>query len=154
MSEWRRARRQRGTKPGQKRRISALSRGLIQQKDGTAKFKSVGTAARVHARERESSEHVKGSSVRHDKRSTRSKDFSQRKQTTETSIDDHPAVPDDPTNHAVAECHKVVLDTTDELQWQSIPQTQKQATISDMLLLSRVRGRDKNPHLYERGHSP
>ena len=60
MSEWRRARRQRGTKPNQKRRISALSRGLIQQKDGTENFKTVGTAARVHARERESqSEHVK-----------------------------------------------------------------------------------------------
>ena len=46
MSESRRARRQRGAQPGQKRRISALGRGVIQQKDGTAKFKSVGTAAR------------------------------------------------------------------------------------------------------------
>ena len=64
MSESRRVRRQRGTEPGQKRRISALGRGLVQLKDGTAKFKSVGTAARVHARERKSSEHVKGSSVR------------------------------------------------------------------------------------------
>ena len=45
--------------PDQKRRISALSRGLIQQKDELAKFKSVGTAARVHARERKPSEHAK-----------------------------------------------------------------------------------------------
>ena len=51
MSESRRARRERGTKPDQKRRISALSRGFIQQKDELAKFKSVGTAARVRARE-------------------------------------------------------------------------------------------------------
>ena len=64
----------------------------------------------------------------------------------DTRIDDHPAMPDDPTDHAVAQ-------TT---QWRplancsgNVPtdKTEKQATISDMLLLSKVRGCDENSHL-------
>ena len=51
------------------------------------------------------------------------KDFSL---TTErdTRIDDHPAVLDDPKDHAVAEYHTVVLETTDEPQRQ-IPRTRQ-----------------------------
>ena len=52
--------------------------------------------------------------------------------------------------------HTVVLETTGELQWPKYPtdQTEKQATISDMLLWSRVRGRDEKLSLDEGGHSP
>ena len=43
----------------------------------------------------------------------------------DTRIDDHPAVLDEPKDHAVAEYHTVVLETTDEPQRQRIPQTRQ-----------------------------
>ena len=40
-------------------------------------------------------------------------------------IDDHPAVLDEPKDHAVAEYHTVVLGTTHEPQRQRISQTRR-----------------------------
>ena len=43
----------------------------------------------------------------------------------DTRIDDHPALLDESKDHAVAEYHTVVLETTDEPQRQRIPQTRR-----------------------------
>ena len=43
----------------------------------------------------------------------------------DTRIDHHAAVLDEPTDHAVAEYHTVVLETTGEPQWQRFPQTRR-----------------------------
>ena len=69
--------------------------------------------------------------------STRSKDFSQRSQTTEkdTRIDDHPAVLDEPKDHAAAEYHTVVLETTDEPQRHRIAQTRRSAQTADHVVV-------------------
>ena len=56
-------------------------------------------------------------------------------------------MPDDPTDHAVAQttqwCWRPLANCSGKVSHRP----EKQATISDMLLLSRVRGRDENSHL-------
>ena len=90
-----------------------------------SEFKCVGTPACRTDREkvistREGKQRAKRSaheaqlSVRHVRR--------QRER--DTRIDDHPAVLDEPKDHAVAECH-VVLETTGESQRQRIPETRR-----------------------------
>ena len=75
--------------------------------------------------ERKSSAHVKTSSVRNAQRMKHSfqSDKSDDRER-DTRIDDHPAVLDEPKDHAVAECH-VVLETTGEPQRQRIPETRR-----------------------------
>ena len=43
----------------------------------------------------------------------------------DTRFDDHAAALDEPMDHAVAEYHTVVLETTGEPQWQRFPQTRR-----------------------------
>ena len=66
----------------------------------------------------------------------------------DTRMDDNPAMPYDPTNHAVAHTTQCVGDhwRTAEAMYPT-DQAEQQATISDLLLLSRVRGLDENSHV-------
>ena len=73
----------------------------------------------------------------------------------DTRIDDHPAMLVELSDHAVAQT-TVVMETIGELKWKSIPtyQTEKQVTISDMQLFTRVRSRYENSHLQRVEDSP